>query len=551
VTDSQRLATVKFATPESTGIPALPAEFWSRSLCLENIAGVVITASSVYNPNTNKGKIAIRAIDGLDKLKLKPRGNKESQKVAATASLKASPSSPIAADSQALQRAMQAPPASLPRKKNKKRKERAAKGDAVSSVSLSESVPTKSQRKTLEVSAVHVSPDKEMVTPIRPPAATETTPDSLGGPKGIAELLQSNKHKSVPTHAQPDNVAHSTENAGKKRTKEVMNDMCTDEDQRAPKMSRVEKSHLERLKQLKKEYQAKKSKTKSCGQLKPDQETAFYVSTTATIPIGRPQPPNEKFSDLDTAMVLAALKSPPKVQVSIVLSKASAQDPSSVLSRPDNAITFVNQKTEPKWKVQRERAAKANSKLTSPKPSSQSQAVREAFMREKVVEQYKQLRSYLINLTRKSTLILHTRNMRGPTLSSTETSTSTPQQKYSKLLEEHQAAHDSLQKRLLRSAETTLRLLLDDEIAADEARADLKASIKRFEEILYDTLHRQQMERDSLLAQHHGLQKTAGLNSTSGDPYPCQAAFSKLEEICAAITRPVGRPKTIVSPGSL
>ena len=135
--------------------------------------------------------------------------------------------------------------------------------------------------------------------------------------------------------------------------------------------------------------------------------------------------------------------------------------------------------------------------------------------------------------------------MAGPALVSA-VSPETPQQKYSKLVAEHKAAHESLQKRLLRSAETTLCLLLDGDLAADEARADLKASVKRFEEILYDTLHRQSMEKEAFLAQYP---RVTDVSTSAEDAYPCKAAFDKVEEVYSAIARPVGRPKTVpVSP---
>jgi hypothetical protein len=126
---------------------------------------------------------------------------------------------------------------------------------------------------------------------------------------------------------------------------------------------------------------------------------------------------------------------------------------------------------------------------------------------------------------------------------------------------EHRAAHDYLQRRLLRSAETTLRLLLESRITAEEARSELKQSIKKFEEILYDTLRRQEVERLAVVAQHHGnpanLARGRSLPSSDGNGpleatkeqpnYPCKEAFDKIEDICAAIGRPVGRPRSALA----
>jgi hypothetical protein len=167
-------------------------------------------------------------------------------------------------------------------------------------------------------------------------------------------------------------------------------------------------------------------------------------------------------------------------------------------------------------------------------------------------DQYKQLQSYIQNLTRKSVELMHSRNSIGP-LPLTGTTIHPSQvhlQKYSKLKEEHQAAHVILQKRLLRSAETTLRLLLDRDITAEEARTELKANSKRYHEILYDTIHRQQLERETFLAKHPRAKAEADKddNDQEEGAYPCQSAFAKVEEICNAISRPAGRPRSSLSP---
>jgi len=205
----------------------------------------------------------------------------------------------------------------------------------------------------------------------------------------------------------------------------------------------------------------------------------------------------------------------------------------------------------------------------------QQQASRELILQEKITEQYKQLRTFLQDVTNRSMDLIHSRNLRGPVpsaLDNDKSRSSAADQNhlstYSCLLTEHRAAHDYLQRRLLRSAETTLRLLLESSITTEEARTELKQTITKFEGILYDTLHRQELERLSVVSQHPGT--TANLvNSGRGGhknhrklqqqpssleggtekqtaatkPYPCQAAFEKVEDICAAITRPVGRPK--------
>ncbi|KAG7362053.1 hypothetical protein IV203_025719 [Nitzschia inconspicua] len=648
VTESQRLPTVKFATPESTGIPALPAEFWSRSLCLENIAGVVITASSFYNPNTNKGKIAIRAIEGFDNLKLKSRTNSVNSNVQQE-STKNIPQSPIAADSEALQHAMQAPPASLSKKKKaKKCKDEGTRCHPPSTLA------EKSESDPLCVTVVHVSPDKDpMMTPIRSLGSSTQATSAFtgGGPKVVSELFQPKTQKPLSESTvvaqsigkatkkrkenmelfQPKNqkplfestivaqsiekatkkrkedmelfqtknqkpffestivaqsiekatkkrkedmelfqpktkkplsestiVAQSIEKSTKKRKEDIQYEMINADEKRLTKVAKVMQPQVDRLKLLKQEYQAKKSKTKMTGVPEQDQETAFFVSTTATIPIiktskatlemRKNRPTDQGLSDVDTALLLANMKSPFKGLHNDYSAKSVHHDGQTTSPSTETTVAAASaQDALQKLKTPKPSISKA-SKYLSPKPSTQNQATREAFMRDKVAAQYSQLRNLLQKLTAKSAMQFQNRNMMGPTLTLTLTDKLTPREKYDKLMEEHRAAHDSLQKRLLRSAETTLRLLLDDDISADEARADLKASIKRFEEILYDILYRQQLERDAFLAQHRSLRETDEASTPSSDLYPCQPAFAKVEEICAAITRPVGRPKAIVSP---
>mmetsp|Transcript_26848 Transcript_26848/g.62767 ORF Transcript_26848/g.62767 Transcript_26848/m.62767 type:complete len:158 (+) Transcript_26848:154-627(+) len=152
--------------------------------------------------------------------------------------------------------------------------------------------------------------------------------------------------------------------------------------------------------------------------------------------------------------------------------------------------------------------------------------------------------------------LIHSRNLRGPVPSALDNRNHLDA--YSKLLEEHRAAHNHLQRGLLKSAETTLWLLKESRISSDEARIELKQSIKKFGKFLYDTLHRQEMERLALVSKHPNTankfkknrKQTPSPSCTTAKQsnYPCKAAFEKVEDICAAITRPVGRPRSGVAP---
>ena len=199
---------------------------------------------------------------------------------------------------------------------------------------------------------------------------------------------------------------------------------------------------------------------------------------------------------------------------------------------------------------------------TSDSPQKPS---REEILHEKVFEQYKQLSTFLKGMTSHSMAFIHSRNLIGPVPSALASGAAKSDKThvigYSKLLTEHRATHDYLQRRLLRAAETTLRLLLESRITPEEARTELKQSMRKFEEILYDTLNRQEVERLAVVGQYYGSPSNfaRGRTPPNGDKdprsettkeqsnYPCKEAFDKVEDICAAISRPVGRPRSALA----
>ena len=241
--------------------------------------------------------------------------------------------------------------------------------------------------------------------------------------------------------------------------------------------------------------------------------------------------------DMSTALLLTELASPKSA------AKAKA---SEAAAKSKTVIT-------PKAATKTTRAKAAAAPVVPSGPS------REEILHEKISEQYHQLRTFLKSITDKSMALIHSRNMRGPVPSALAKKDTAHVSAYSKLLAEHRASHDYLQTRLLKSAEATLRLLLESRITAEEARTELKQSIKRFEEILCDTLHRQEMERVSVVAQYNSTnfdrRRKNSADSTERQletidekaPYPCKEAFDKVEDICVAITRPVGRPRSALA----
>ena len=118
------------------------------------------------------------------------------------------------------------------------------------------------------------------------------------------------------------------------------------------------------------------------------------------------------------------------------------------------------------------------------KSSDEARRTREEIMTERVSLQYKQLQRYLRTCTPKPV---------NP-FSRFEKSTSVPKSLESsqedackKLALQHRAAHEMIRKRLLRSAEMSLRLLLDSEISVDAARTELKMAMESYHHVVVST----------------------------------------------------------------
>jgi len=668
------------ATPESTGIPALPADFWRRCICLANIAGVVIAASSLYNPNTNKGQLVIRALGGLKKprgseakekkklklllkqqqkqkereklelkreqkmereremllLKQQQREQREKQDRQQRQQAMAPPktpsplhtnleSSPVAADTQALRDAVSAPttvPVSALRT-NSKNSLDTTKGGRKEKFEMSNTNTVASTQSSSSASAslTHVSPNGSMETPSHQKNNTSSSneqddsPDSTQGLPKISQFLQpkrinmqsqqlQEKSKKRKPHQQQSietetaktetkvvkkaRKALETSQATKKSTEKVASNSPVAIFQLNSIGSVTFKSPQPHTKKLMKVGAPSKPK-------KPTNPTSLS-STSFSTPVSkkplekpivklvsgagerkRDRPAVESVvaavaskkiartsDDVSTALLLTALASPkpaakgkpkPADNTVGVTPKTTAKAAATVTPKVTAAVAGQSKatvKTLSKPKSKGKSSTHSSAASTAPQQPS-----REEILHEKISEQYKQLRTSLKGITDSSMALIHSRNLRGPVPSALASkSDRTHLSAYSKLLGEHRAAHVYLQRRLLLSAETTLRLLLESRITAEEARTELKQSIKKFEEILYDTLHRQEMERLAVVAQHHGTPSNfvKGRSLTSipeltkeQSNYPCKEAFDKVEDICAAITRPVGRPRSALA----
>jgi hypothetical protein len=653
------------ASPESTGIPALPADFWTRCICLANISGVVIAASSLYNPNTNKGQLVIRALGGLKKPRGIEKRQPKLQQVVVSQSTplpQATPptqsSSPIAADQQALREAVSAPLMDGGAANNKKKLLMpSSSSSSLSSSKLTRVSPDQKQTSSMMITPSHHQQHQNNATNSTTTTTTTTTttddsPESMEGQTNISEYLQpkrivmqqkqqEQKRKILSSSTTTKATKSGIDNGGSSQT--TMSSSSSSSSLSKNESKAIKKARKVVTESIPKKTNNKAAESVATGSNKDKQENVaspahtFMLNSIGSIPINVPKTgfggPSVKFrkpSKTTTASAISAISRNPVTPSDIVTDKkrdrstvsssssSSANDDIAMVpkkkvahSNADVTTALLLTKLAVSPSMAPPPAKSASSGTTSkiaigstkskmPPPSSsisklpsgtvlpkkanispsaliqqQQQASRELILQEKIVEQYKQLRTFLQDVTNRSMDLIHSRNLRGPVPSALDNDKSRASASdqnhlstYSCLLTEHRAAHDYLQRRLLRSAETTLRLLLESSITAEEARTELKQTITKFEEILYDTLHRQELERLSVVSQHPGT--TANLvnsgrgghknhrklqqqpssseggtekQTTATKPYPCQAAFEKVEDICAAITRPVGRPK--------
>ena len=675
------------ATPESTGIPALPADFWRRCICLANIAGVVIAASSLYNPNTNKGQLVIRALGGLKKPRgsefaekkkmklLKQQQKRERERLeverlerqrevvllqqqqrerekqnqqgqeAAAAPKTPSPihtnlqSSPVAADTNALREAVSAPkavPVSVLRtNKNplEYKAEQTTDSNIASTQSASSSAPL-----------TRVSPNGTMETPRHQkntPNEDDDSPDSTQGLPKISQFLQpkridmqakqlqeqSKKRKAEQpkeTEAAQSSSAATITDIKKARkaqmvseTKEATAAVSSTSASPMPMFQlnnigsipfKSPKPQIRKPKKVSAPSKPKKLASVSSTSFStpkaprdaPGKDSQMKVENRVVVPAKSSEKPKSKVmsatverkrdraavetgvpatsakkiartsDDVSTALLLTSLASPnpgAKAGESVFTTPKTSEPNATATVTPKVAAAVASQSKTAALKKPSNSASKSKGKSTTPPNASNVPQIpsREEILHEKISEQYQQLRTFLKSISDRSMAFIHSRNLRGPIPSALSSSAAKRDANhvgaYSKLLAEHRATHDYLQKRLLLSAETTLRLLLECRITAEEARTELKQSIKKFEEILCDTLRRQEMERVAVVSQHYGSSSNFARNRNlpGGDScrpsgstkkqsnYPCKEAFDKVEDICTAITRPVGRPRSALA----
>jgi hypothetical protein len=466
----------------------------------------------------------------------------------------------MAADTQALRYAVSGPPVSVQKSKQAMKRNGGkivsaskSQGTAkVDSSSTSTAVPSQSSS-----TVTHVSPDqKDMKTPRRPTAFSETSPDSAEDLPKISTFLQPKRlvEKQTNPSEQTVVVSQSAKQSVKKRKLQSLSSSSSsssgtsNEAHQSSKKAKPDASSVTKLSKKEKKAKKKAKNTVFNATASVGESTPIVVSERKR---DRPSSSSttETFSDVDTAKLLANLKSPPPS-----VKGGESKNDDSMAFKLSKTGTIASKQPPAVSPAIRQ---KPSASLLPPKLSFQYPSTvghKEAIFREQINGQYKELQAYIESLTSISVARMHRMNATGPVPSVVMGSTFHPAQshlhKYNKLKEEHQAAHVILQKRLLRSAEMTLRLLLDRDITAEEARTELKSNSKRYQEILYDTLHRQTMERESFLAKHPRAKADAERDDDQDidGSYPCESAFDKVEEICSAISRPVGRPRSILSP---
>ena len=534
---------LEILTEEKTGIRDLPADYWCRTLCLGNPGGLVVVAAlSYYNPNTQQGHIQVRALQPLPVLTTLSKMSSSSS------------SSPVT-DSNALSRlCMQAPPASAVKtqKKKKAKKKQTEK--------LLQLLPSK-----------NLSADIGTAIPMRTTTTTATAatiPMSMD--HGPVSTLKKKKRKSGTVQAPPFPIPASIEKKTSAQREGSVRSLDTPPSERNPAFfdSRtISPQTAPRAPQVSPPSTTTPSATVHNGAAAlPSSEESRRADHGAMAKFLIPKRVLHNYSEQHQPP-----RASPSVPRKILKQKVSAVSVPIPLDMEANldhshqepngesfeikvrttlpiqpAVGVVKRKSEPLPEM-------LESKRPCPGPTSVPNSVENVAhwlvdLKSPVAEKSKGAStdgdmSAGVTTELLQKLLCYRETLPHPPKSRLLTGTfdafgSLPSQSVQeRTMAEHRAAQERIQKRLLQAAESTLRLLIIKRVTPEGARSELKDIIRSFEEVLHDTLTRQELELEALA----GTSEKASLLIMA-----YQGAFDVVAEIYSAIDpgkRPPGRPK--------
>ena len=537
---------LEILTEEKTGIRDLPADYWCRTLCLGNPGGLVVVAAlAYYNPQTQQGHIQVRALQPLpvlstlSSLSLSPvtdshalsylcmeappasavkiQKKKKAKKTPKEKQLKILPKDQLSTERSTAITLLETPmrtittgkatttmiPMSMDQGSVSKLLKKKKRKSTIIAPSTPFSIPASIEKKTSTQSEestqyletprsehMHVSFDSRKSTPLPVPTAPQVSPPSTTTPAAGA-----NKSAALPSSAESRTADHGAM-AKFLIPKRVLHNYS--EQQQPPRASPSVPRKILKQKVPSVNVPKPLDSERHCSppSQKPESES-FEIKVRTTLPI-------------QSATAVAKRKSEPLPEM--LESKRPRSAPTTVPNCVENVAH---------WLVD----------LKSPVPKISKGASIDCDMEARgTMVLLQKLLCYRETLPQpqKSRLLTDTVDVFGSFPSQT---------RQERTLAEHRAAQERIQKRLLQAAESTLRLLVIKRMTPEGARSELKGIIRSFEEVLHDTLTRQQLELEALVGKS---------GNTPSLTMAYQGAFDVVTEIYSAIDpgkRPPGRPK--------
>ncbi|CAJ1949085.1 unnamed protein product [Cylindrotheca closterium] len=630
---------------QSPTVPALPDDYWKRTICLASSRhhkGALMVAMSLYNPNTQRGKLVLRKLPGTEqdtasskelaaassKTVLQtppPRHSTVSQpKPPVNAASKASPETDLAA----IKTLCMAPPATKKSKssksdaeriKSKKERKKKRKQEKLERELLqnrrsdSELCVVESFKKlkmaeskrslNLEADTLWKPKDKikkkkqvvpEMMTPARESSKDVSNSYSsaerilvkkvkvipLSGEKKVKKTVSagSSPTNSVSISSPPTESDNSKngddffETPAKKNPNSLSSSTATDSNSADTKAA----SLTTQVSPDSSVIQIKPAKTKTTGEM-----DRFVVSQKQ---LKMPQPPKKERSKNKPPKLTKEQKDrQEQLKVTSVPRKSRPNDetiaeevekePVDETNTPDGAEIMLEEVHEEE--VSPETTTKSTSKKkrprfvptvstddvesrkrkAAPEPEPKTPPSKKKFSAEdspptredmhavRVKAEYKRIQDLIAHLPAFVPVLLRQEEApKTPAKSITENQ----ERQRSKLESKHRAAHEMIQRRMLRAAESIIRNAVDFHLTVEQARNELKGTVQSYQEVVHETLQRHKLESQTLVAQ----QKRArgGLDVPCVQVhFPFQSTFSDLEDARRAIEAPrrlPGRPRT-------
>eukprot|EP00980_Cylindrotheca_fusiformis_P012907 scaffold3214_cov113-Cylindrotheca_fusiformis.AAC.4 len=573
-------------------IPALPDDYWKRTICLASskTPTSVVVAMSLYNPNTQKGQLVLRTLDGVE----------------------LAPPSPMQTDKSALQSlCMEAPPSSALKKskkaKKKKKREEAKEQLKSMDVSSSEScASTNSKKKSTSISNSKQPPctsllpqPKKKKRKEKPEAVTipQESPVFIQKPKTCSSLSltgeQTRNFKETPLHIQKQktSLSFAGEHIRVKKMKVIpmntpanrpMKKLSYSDTPNAGTKKAIQYSHGNKLQVIPISANKNDNETRELPGFETPtpalkKSTSYSIATTVS---------NTKYAmsaqqvSPESAMSRQSSQSIPQVEVKQTPQPNREQlksPPVPRKPRQDDPITPGPILPEPEINVESKAASSDKVLAGKKRPRTPPPTILETAKRESRQDAANTLIDMRIpaaqeqapvtpenGQSRQEVIAMKLRNQFGriqglikelPPFQPAFLRKASPKPKSleeaqvmarSKLGADHRASHERIRKCMLRSAESTIRNAMDSYLSIEDARNELKETIKSYHEVVYDTLQRQKLEASTLAAEQ--ARSRGGLDvPTTEVSFPFHSTFTALEEIRIGIEaprRPPGRPRS-------